>query len=104
MSFVQRPQITHTPSLQTLRPKGEKQQVMLPDEHGILHLHHLRAEMVAQINTIVKAEEMMEAMTATPAAPQHSVSFRSIPSTLSLYSSSTSIVSHGSHASQDSER
>ena len=99
MSFVQRPQIPQTASLQSLGAT-RKQQVMLPDQNGILRPHHVRLQTVAQFHSMVHAEQMME----IKSQPQPAVSLGSIPSTSSLHSSVASFGSHGSQSSQVSER
>ena len=72
---------------------------MLPDRHGILRPHHLREDTMRTINTLVEAEERMEAAALGQSSTlMPNASLRSVPSTTSLQSM-TSAVSQQSHFS-----
>ena len=109
--FLGSANITHPASLQMVQ-SFNKQQVMLPDRKGILKPHSVMPNTLKQMQSIVKADEAMQAAAVFqqgPSAPTqlHAVpttSLDSLPSTTSLHSSTASLGSVSSHASCNVDR
>ena len=60
LGATQRPAMSTPLSLQSLQPVRH-QQVMVPDARGILRPKHVRVETVQHINSLIEADEMMDA-------------------------------------------